>query len=204
MRDLIYPAMGASNHSKEERAELDYYATDPIAVKELLELHPELVNPDWKYLDCCAGGGAIMDAFYEITGIQMNGIDIMPRRQDIIVDSYMNVDCKDKYNCIITNFPYGEATKSNPVGFSELLIKLIEDVKDGGYVCSFQKLLQLESAKRYQKIYSKYKPQYVYVYASRRNCYKNGDTAQKQSAVCYTWTIFHKGYGGETILRWIP
>ena len=34
----IFSTHGASNHSEGERADLDYYATDPEAVERLLEL----------------------------------------------------------------------------------------------------------------------------------------------------------------------
>lgn len=33
----IYATHGASNHSESDRADLDYYATDPDAVRKLLE-----------------------------------------------------------------------------------------------------------------------------------------------------------------------
>ena len=36
-KQSIYATHGASNHSKGERADRDYYATDPQAVEELLK-----------------------------------------------------------------------------------------------------------------------------------------------------------------------
>ena len=35
----VYKIIGASNHSNENRADDDYYATDPKAVEELLKGH---------------------------------------------------------------------------------------------------------------------------------------------------------------------
>lgn len=34
----IYKTLGASNHTDKERAENDYYATDPIAIDKLLSV----------------------------------------------------------------------------------------------------------------------------------------------------------------------
>lgn len=34
----VYSTLGASSHSKEEREQNDYYATDPIALEKLLEM----------------------------------------------------------------------------------------------------------------------------------------------------------------------
>ena len=36
--------IGATNHSKNQRVDFDYYATDPIAGKLLLEVEPDLNN----------------------------------------------------------------------------------------------------------------------------------------------------------------
>jgi len=49
----------------------------------------------------------------------------------------MKLDSKDRYDVIITNFPYKMATRSNPIGFTQLLKKALQDIKPGGYVCSF-------------------------------------------------------------------
>ncbi len=147
IKDNIFKSLGASNHIEEERASLDYYATDPAALVDLLEVYPQIVNENFKYLEPCAGEGNISDKFYELTGIKM-----------------------------------------------------------GGYVCSFQKLLQLESKNRYDKIYSKYKPETVFIYTKRRSCWKNNDSSRKDGAVCYSWVVWHKTEdmkNTETKLKWI-
>lgn len=43
----IYKTLGASNHTDKERAENDYYATDPIAIDKLLKVE-ELSNYVWE------------------------------------------------------------------------------------------------------------------------------------------------------------
>jgi putative uncharacterized protein (fragment) len=37
-KSVIYRTMGASNHTQDDRAEQDFYATDPKAIDALLEV----------------------------------------------------------------------------------------------------------------------------------------------------------------------
>ena len=51
----VYVTLGASDHTNEEREEHDYYATDPIAIKVLLEDgEAELDKNVW---ECSCGEG---------------------------------------------------------------------------------------------------------------------------------------------------
>ena len=50
MKDKVFSCLGASNHSEEERAEYDFYATNSTAAEMLLELEPQL-NCIWE--PCC-------------------------------------------------------------------------------------------------------------------------------------------------------
>lgn len=128
--------LGASNLSNKERDEYDFYATDPIALNHLFIKMPWLKECK-NILEPCAGIGTLADRFTKITGTSVDMYDIVSRREDIKECNYMDLDCKDKYDLIITNFPYKEGTKKAPIGFSELLVKALKDVKSDGYVCSF-------------------------------------------------------------------
>lgn len=199
--------LGASNLTEAQRANLDFYSTDPSAVNDLLQKMPELAECK-RVLEPCAGVGSISDRFQFLTGIKVDTYDILSRREDIIQMDYINLDCAGVYDLIITNFPYKEGTAKAPIGFSQLLNKALKDVAPGGYVCSFQRLLSLESKKRYEQIYSKYKPEMIYVYSHRMSCYANGDMTKKiNSSIAYAWFIYHKGLDGkfsqETKLDWI-
>ena len=203
--------LGAAQIATEERAEWDYYSTDPDCVNDLLNKEPQLVNSNFKYLEPCAGAGAIADRFEQLTKIKMDQYDIFPHKENIIQQDYMKLNSVGQYDVIITNFPYHAASKKNPIGFNQLLVKALKDIKPGGYVCSFQKLLHLESKNRYEDIYSRFKPEKIYVYVKRVKCYRGGDTEKYKdmnSTICYSWVIFHKDEKGfysnkETKLDWI-
>jgi len=65
-------AIGAAIIATEERAEFDYYSTDPDCVNDLLNKMPQLKNPNLKFLEPCAGAGAIADRFELLTKIKMD------------------------------------------------------------------------------------------------------------------------------------
>lgn len=206
MRNSI-KTLGASNLTEAQRANLDFYSTDPSAVNDLLQKMPELTQCK-RVLEPCAGIGSISDKFQELTGIKVDTYDILSRREDIIEMDYIKLDCAGMYDLIITNFPYKEGTQKAPIGFSQLLNKALKDVAPGGYVCSFQRLLQLESKKRYENIYSKSKPEIIYAYSHRMKCYKDGNkNSSFNSSIAYCWAIWHKDLNGkfsqETKLDWI-
>lgn len=201
--------LGATNHSEYEREVYDFYATDPQAVNDLLEKIPELGKKGLEVLEPCAGLGHLANRYMMLTKNFVKQSDIISRSPEIEEIDYMKADYKDKYDLILTNFPYQEANKNNPIGFSELLGKALNDVKAGGYVCSFQRLLQLESRRRYEKIYGIKRPFRVYVYSHRISCQRGGNFDNKQSsAIAYCWMIWHKDKNGiysnqTTELEWI-
>ena len=110
--------LGAGIIAKEDRAEYDFYSTDPDCVNDLLNKVPEIINPNFKYLEPCAGVGVIADRFTQLTKLPMDKYDIIQRREDIIEQDYIKLNCSNKYDVIITNYPYKMATSKNPVGFS--------------------------------------------------------------------------------------
>lgn len=199
--------MKSDNLTEKQKANINFSATDPIAINHLLVKIPQLKNCT-NPLEPSAGIGTLADRFTKLTGTEVVKSDIISRREDIIECDYMELDCKNKYDLILVHFPHKEGTKKEPIGFSELIAKALKDVKPGGYVCSFQKLSQLESSKRYERLYCKYKPECVYVYSFRMNCYNNGDFTQEYaSGVAYSWVVWHKDENGEfsqeTKLDWI-
>ena len=54
-----FTCLGASNHSIHERADFDYYATDPSAAELLLSVEPDL-NNIW---ECACGEGHLAKVF---------------------------------------------------------------------------------------------------------------------------------------------
>ena len=61
MKESTFINLGATNHARGIRKSNDYYATDPIAGKLLLEVEPDL-NNIW---ECACGAGHLAQVFDE-------------------------------------------------------------------------------------------------------------------------------------------
>ena len=107
----------------------------------------------------------------------------------------MPKDC----NCILTNPPYSLAT--------EFVLHSLKLLDEGGLCIMFLKTTFLEDKNRYEKLFSKCPPVYIYQFVQRILCAKDAQFDKMRegggSAVSYAWFVFKKGYKGDTTVRWI-
>ena len=190
----VFTTLGASNHSTEERAEQDYYATDPKALEMLLEME-QFSKYVW---ECACGGGHLCNVLKE-HGYNVKATDIVDRGcEGVEIKDFLTVT-KDEIEAdhprdIITNPPYMMGKE-----FVEHALALSQD---GTKIAMFLKLQFLEGKSR-RELFNTYPPKKVYVSTSRLVCAKNGKFDEtKGSAVAYAWFIWEKGYEGETIIEW--
>ena len=196
----VWKALGASNHTENEREQDDYYATDPIAIDKLLTVEmPHTVI--WK---CACGGGHLSQRLKEKGFIVIN-TDIKDRgnnelycRADFLAQTdklFTDGVCYD----ILTNPPYKYA--------KEFVLKALDLLHKGGRCYMFLKLAFLEGKARFTELFSKYPPKCVYVFSERIQCAKNGDFESLKktggSAVAYAWFVWENGYTGKTYIDWI-
>ena len=184
---------GASNHSDIEREINDFYATPPLAIKELIN-NLQLFNTNiW---EPCCGMNHITNILRE-KNYKVRTSDIVDRVNDGTVEIIDFLNCNEKWDGdIVTNPPYKLAT--------EFVYKALDVVNTGCKVAMFLKLTFLETKKR-KELFEKYPPKYVYVSSSRLGCSQTGEfdeTGNTGSAIAYCWYIWEKGYTGDTILRW--
>lgn len=185
----IYKALGASNHTDDEREQNDYYATDPIAIDLLLQ--EETFNKNiWE----CACGEGHMSEHLKENGFDVYSTDLVDRGyQDEILD-FLNSDVSFNGD-IITNPPYKYA--------QNFIEKSLDSINEGNKVAMFLKLTFLESKKR-KELFEKYPFKTLYVSSSRISCAKNGDFDKyPSSAVAYGWYVWEKGFTGEPVIKWI-
>lgn len=184
--------LGANNHTDVEREKDDFYATPPLAVKELMKL--ESFNKDiW---EPCCGMNHITNILRE-NNYKVRISDIVDRVNDGTVEIIDFLNCDEKWDGdIITNPPYKLAT--------EFVYKSLDVVNDGSKVAMFLKLSFLETKKR-RLLFDKYPPKVIYVASSRFGCSQTGEfdeTGNIGSAIAYCWYIWEKGYIGDTIIKW--
>lgn len=189
----IFATHGASNHSESDRAENDYYATDPAAVEELLKVErfsDNVLEP--------ACGGCHISRVLAAYNHNVFSADIVNRgdsMQDCVVDFLKHNPVAGNSMDIITNPPYKIA---------DLFVRHALDISlPGVKVAMLLKLTFLESKKR-QKLFDKYPPARIHVFRDRIDCWKNGVKPDKPSkAVCYAWFVWEKGYSGAPQVSWI-
>lgn len=191
----IYKTLGASNHTDKERAELDYYATDPVAIDKLLTVE----QPSKSIWECACGEGHLAERLRD-KGFIVYTSDVVKRnywmdfRQDFLKwdELLTTVD-------ILTNPPYKYA--------KEFVLHAIDLVAEGHKVYMFLKLTFLEGKARYKDLFSKYPPKVIYVFSERIMCAKNGRFQEMKegggSAVAYAWFVWQKGWEGKTTIQWI-
>lgn len=191
----IFTTLGASNHTDKERQNDDFYATDSVAIDGLKTVW-EIPHNVW---ECACGEGDLSKRLIEL-GHEVCSTDLIDRGYGTGGIDFLN--CKflpDNCNCILTNPPY-------KIAF-QFINHALDLLPEGGYCVMFLKTTFLEGKKRYNDLFSKNPPKYMFQFVSRVLCAKNGDFEKMikggGSAVAYAWFVWEKGYKGDTILRWI-
>lgn len=186
-----FSVLGSSNHSERDRADHDYYATDPVAIDLLKQTgFFRGVKNIW---EPACGGGHLSKRMLDL-GYKVTSTDLYYHGYGISDLDFLSIPEISGYDAIVTNPPYKYALefcrKSVELGVSK--------------VAMFLKLTFLEGVKRH-KFFEKNPPRYIAVSVNRIQCALNGDPDEfrKSSAACYAWFIWEKGYTGKPEILWI-
>ena len=185
-----FTCLGASNHSEHDRAEHDYYATDPKAAELLLEVETDLDNI-W---ECACGEGHLAKVFEKYNKLG-KASDLINRGFGDEFCDFLKPNAYFWNGDIVTNPPYKYA--------KEFIEQAIKTVAWKRKICMFLKLTFLEGKSR-KEFFKNYPPQIIYVCSGRIKCALNGDfEATGQSAACYAWFVWQKGWYGKPNIEWI-
>lgn len=180
--------LGATNHSTKERSKLDYYGTDPNAVRSLLKAE-QFAHNVW---EPTAGHHNIVNVLKEFN-YEVKSTDIFDYGfNDEIVD-FLNENNIFEGD-IIMNPPYYDAGR-----FVQKALDLIQPSRK---VVAFLRLLFLEGQGRYENIFRNNPPKTIYVFSKRQVCSKTDDFTEG-SAVAYCWMVWEKGFTGNPVIKWI-
>ena len=199
------------NKNNEEREPLDYYATPPEEVVNIIKiLKPWDLdnNKEIIILEPCAGGGHIIKGIRD-SGFKggIIGTDVAEHPQiklqygDIILSDEIYDFCSNKY-------PYEKGidyiVMNPPFSLTIPFVNHALDIAKKG-VLMFNRLQFIESQKRYELIFSENPPNEIYQYVDRIYLPKGGDFSTKgSSSQAYAWFYWDKNkqYDG-TKLHWI-
>lgn len=196
-RNSTFVQLGASNHTKKEREENDFYATDPHALEIFLDkLEQDNIKLHDSIWECACGKGHLSEVLIH-KGYNVYATDKIARgygneKLDFLKENLVEDNLKSD---ILTNPPYKHAEK-----FIEKALSIQEK---GYYTIMFLKIQFLEGQAR-KKLFEKYPPKYVYVNSKRQLCAMNGEFEKyNATAICYCWFVWEKGWKGEPVIRWI-
>jgi hypothetical protein len=130
MNNTVFTTLGASNHSKGERQENDYYATDPKAMQLLLEIE-SFDNNIWE----CACGEKHLSTVLEQNGYIVRNSDIINRCGNEVLD-FLSDEVTNWNGDIVTNPPYKLA--------QDFVEKALQIIPENHKVAMFLKLTFLE------------------------------------------------------------
>ena len=201
----VWATLGANNHCDHDRANNDYYATDPLAMELLLDVE----HFDGSIWENCCGEGHLSKVALK------RGYDVVSTD---LIDRGFGQGGVDFFECnktlgdnIVTNPPYIYA--------QEWVEHSLELLHTGQKLALFLPIRFLESAKR-RAMFDITPPKIVYVCSNRISCAINGEFYQKDNdgtiildkqgtpkkisgAVCYAWFLWIKGEYDTTSIKWI-
>lgn len=198
--------MNGYDRSHKEREALDYYATDPSQVLNILRtLDIDFSNQS--ILEPSIGGGHMANGIEtylkekNCTNVTLIGSDIKDRGfksdnwqlkygLDFFADDYPN----SQADWVVMNPPYSV--------IEPFVIRTLE-IADKGIIM-LGRLQFLEGAGRYEKILKDNPPNDVYVYVDRIQCWKNGVEPTGSSAQAYAWFVWRKDETVKnSLIHWI-
>ena len=183
-----FKTIGASNHCAEERADKDYYATEPSATDWLCRIesfHGPILEP--------ACGEGHMSRVLADHGYEVVSRDLADRGFGEVAD-FLSPENTEWGGDIVTNPPYAFA--------QDFVEKALSIIPEGRKVAMFLKLTFLEG-KRRASLFDFAPPARIWVSRSRLKCARNGNFENVGgSATAYAWFVWEKGFAGRPEVRW--
>lgn len=199
---------------KSMRQEDDFYATDPKALRMLIEdgcsdwLNSHFTRvqrrhaPIW---ECACGNGSLASILkFSKGGFEVIATDLKDRGYGISGKDFLQMDADWLYHntfykidTILTNPPYSLAT--------EFIEHALDILPYGGLYIAFMNIGYLAGQKRWQRVYQFGTLREVYVFSKRMEVWKNGEPPKDKcgSIANYAWYVFQKGYKGQPTLYWL-
>lgn len=194
----VFKTLGASSHTEKERESNDFYATDSVVI-DRLKAKFDIPHNVW---ESCCGRGDLSERLKDF-GHFVYSSDLINRGYgDETKDFFAFKTAPSVLGndfCILTNPPYKFAC--------EIVKHSLNLLPNNCYSIMFLKTTFLEGKKRYDELFSKTPPKYVFQFVNRIFCAKNGDFDKARtvggSAVSYCFIVWEKGYVGPTVIDWI-
>lgn len=198
--------LGSSSHTEEDREINDYYATNPDDLRAFLDaLERDRVSLSHRIWEPSAGEKHLSTVLEE-RGHEVLSSDLIVRCEGVIQHDFISplflpqrirkhLDHPKRWNGdILTNPPYALVT--------EFVLSGLDRLHSGSMLLLLLPSRYLEGLERYNEIYCKHPPKYIYQYSYRIKIGKGG-VFDGGNAVSYCWIVWEKGFDGDPRFRWI-
>lgn len=166
----------------------DYYVTPIPEIINFLNnfLQYENLNKDIQILEPTAGGDkthpmSYVEALKHFGFTNIQTIDIRQDSLANIKNNYLDVDCKNKYDLIISNPPFNISL--------DIINKALDDVKENGWVIMLLRLNYFGGKVRFN-FWQHNMPKYCFVHHKRVSFTDDGKT----DSIEYSHMCWQKGY----------
>lgn len=183
--------MSSTNRSNARKSHVsDYYITPIDKIIDFLKAFEEVEGMfKGRILDNCAGGDTKHPMSYPMAlkkcgYINIDTIDIREDSLAEIKGDYLEIDCKNTYDVIITNPPFNLARP--------IIEKALDDVRDDGFVIMLLRLNFFGGQLR-KDMWDKQMPKYSFVHHRRISFTDDGKT----DSIEYQHCVWQKGYYPE-------
>ena len=188
----------AGGNSTTEKADNDFYATDPNTVREFLNIAKNDFEGVGKIWENCAGQGHLAEVVKEyFKDSIVCTTDLIDRGYCTADVDFLNSSFNPNADLIITNPPFSLV--------NDFIVKGLE--KTNRYLVYLCKIQMLETVGR-KEILEDSPLKYIYVHSKRQATWKNGEPLDPQgkkwaTTMCLAWFVWDKEYKGEPIVRLI-
>lgn len=187
----------AGGNSTTEKADNDFYATNPQTVREFLnQTFDEFEDVKTIWENAC-GEGHLSDVLKEYFDCNFIDTDLIDRNYCEQKVDFLNSDFNPNADLIITNPPFSLV--------NDFIIKGLE--KTNRYLVYLCKIQMLETVGR-KEILESSPLKYIYVHSKRQATWKDGKELDPQgkkwaTTMCLAWFVWDKEYKGEPTVRFI-
>lgn len=188
----------AGGNSTTEKADNDFYATDPKTVRAFLDVAKfNFENVQSIHEPCCGQGHLVEAILPYFKDSIVASTDLIDRGYGIGGEDFLNCDLEVKADLIITNPPFSLVNDFIKVGLERTNRYLV-------YLCKIQ---LLETVGR-KELLENSPLKYIYVHSKRQATWKNGEPLDPNgkswaTTMCLAWFVWDKEYKGEPIVKFI-
>jgi len=188
----------AGGNSTTEKADNDFYSTDPKTTREFLnKTSGTFENLKVIHEPCCGQGHLVEAIIPYFKNSIIASTDLIDRGYGVGCIDFLNSDFNPNADLIITNPPFSLVNDFIRVGLEKTNRYLV-------YLCKIQ---LLETVGR-KELLENSPLKYVYVHSKRQATWKNGEPLDLngkpwQTTMCLCWFVWDKEYKGEPIIKFL-